>query len=225
VKRYFDPLRIGLRGEWLFRYSHRDSSSKFNSVGSFTGNWRPYGLNLPAGTNLLSVNHSNALNLSNTITCEMFTRINAWNSLGGLFLKHDAGGGSQLWGFQQSNSSNQIWFTIDTYTSGFNPASSFSVGRWIHWVGTYDRSQVRIFRDGKLQSSIAHTSAIPTNASHNLRFGQWVGTSFPSNMDIAFARVWSRALKTSEIYELYRKAFSVTHFVPLLEDRVLMNEV
>lgn len=88
------------------------------------------------------------------------------------------------------------WGNIATVTRG-------ATGVWAHYVGTYDGSDVRIYKDGVAGTPGAKTGSI-TYTSTGLSIGRYYNTSSNSaDMHVAHAAIWSRALSANEVTHLY----------------------
>lgn len=88
--------------------------------------------------------------------------------------------------------------------SGANRAvtAALPVGTWSHVVGTYDGSTVRIYRNGVLAQSFAHSTLL-THSSSPLLIGNAAGGSFHWAGDLDEVALYSRALTATEVAEHY----------------------
>jgi len=76
-------------------------------------------------------------------------------------------------------------------------------GQWVHVVGSADRNQTRIYRDGVLRDSDVYAGTIiPEHGAAPLRIGTRDFHSFFQGA-IGEVRVWQRALTAQEIADLH----------------------
>lgn len=88
---------------------------------------------------------------------------------------------------------------------GMNPENV-----WTHYLGTYNGSKLRIYRDGVLLGSKSLTSAIANGSGHNVRIGSngvsGGGQAISGNIDEV--RIYDRALSELEVQEHYNGIFN-----------------
>ncbi|MFA5013232.1 MAG: LamG-like jellyroll fold domain-containing protein [Candidatus Paceibacterota bacterium] len=84
-------------------------------------------------------------------------------------------------------------------------SSTISVGNWYHVVGTYDRSNIKLYKNGTLVDSRPYTTAINYLAS-TFEIGRLSVNEFNFNGSIDDIRVYNRALSAQEIAQLYNSA-------------------
>ena len=78
-------------------------------------------------------------------------------------------------------------------------ASQQYLNKFIHMVGTYDGTTVRLYINGNSVASQSYTAGIPQSTT--FRIGNESGRSYYSNMDLPLARIYNRALTASEIQQ------------------------
>jgi len=79
---------------------------------------------------------------------------------------------------------------------------------WYHIVGTYDGSQMRVYINGALDSSLAKTGAMIDNGNR-VNIGGRGGVGMYFNGLIDDARVYDRALSDSEVLALYNSGSGI----------------
>ena len=78
-------------------------------------------------------------------------------------------------------------------------ASQQYLNKFIHMVGTYDGTTVRLYINGNSVASQSYAAGIPQSTT--FRIGNESGRSYYSNMDLPLARIYNRALPASEIQQ------------------------
>ena len=101
-------------------------------------------------------------------------------------------------GFYQ-NSGNVTWF-INHYSNNKVQSAATSFG-FTHWVGTYDLSNIKLYRNGSLIGTTAYTTVI-NQSTTNLDIASQ-STSYYWDGKISNVKVYNKALTASEIKENY----------------------
>ena len=110
--------------------------------------------------------------------------------------------------FQFTNGGGTTSFSPDTSKYKFlDSANNFADDTWHHFIGTYDGSEIKIYRDGILDSSRTMTDT-PDQNNYNLTIGtrkhesDFVNSEFfPGTIDDA--AIYNRALTPEEIQHRY----------------------
>ena len=89
----------------------------------------------------------------------------------------------------------------DSDANGTRSTTVLSAGRWYHVVGTWDGSTVKIYVDGKLETSAVRTGTIATD-TRPVYIGGRSGTDLFDGMQRDI-RLYNRAILASEVAELY----------------------
>lgn len=152
----------------------------------------------------VQVPHSSSLDITNKIT------LAAWiypkdKTDGKIIAKDDpADWGCYVLQIQDEKLSLQLdingWVKTET--------SALSINQWSHVVGTYDGSHLRIYVNDQLKNSYYKTGVIKSR-NINLGIGSRandVGTQFDFNGLIDEARIYNRALSSTEVQDLYEYA-------------------
>lgn len=95
-------------------------------------------------------------------------------------------------------------------TSGefYYPKSQMiNIGEWGHFAVTYDGSNVRIYRNG-VYEGVKASSGIPNFNRHSIGYG-FANTSYDFQGQIDDVRIYTTALTTEEIRELYQQRASL----------------
>ena len=114
--------------------------------------------------------------------------------------------GSNGWRLAMDNADNII-FAINSWGSNHAETPMSSTGVWHHLVGTYDKSNIKIYLDGELKGTDAYTDSI-TYSSNVFQIG---GASGWSNLtgSISSVAIYSDAKDADFIYAQYQKG--ITH--------------
>jgi RHS repeat-associated protein len=153
------------------------------------------------GTAYVQVPNSSSLNISGAITVEAWIKVNAitgafqdiisresWNQAG-------TGGGFEL------SVTNSGKLRLDTYQSptAYTPlvgGITITAGVWHHVAAVFDGSQVRLYVDGVMDTTLSTTNG-PASGTSSLKIGRasYAGTNFGGLIDEA--RVSNSAVYTS----------------------------
>lgn len=138
---------------------------------------------------------SNSLDITNGITLEAWvypSSLGDWTNV----IEKNQNAGYKL-GFYN----NQVVFTLyalwDSYSTGTVP-----LNQWSYVAATYDMQNVKIYINGALDSTIAHTNPIGVGTSP-VDIGRSIGGYSYFNGTIDEVKVWNRALTASEIQSEY----------------------
>lgn len=102
------------------------------------------------------------------------------------------------------------WVAGSSVGAQFNLDSSVSVNAWHHIVATYDGTNVRLYRNGALQSTSANQTTGITNTTRPLEIASRRGQFFDGY--IAIANVYNTAITTNQIvsnFYSYRSRFGI----------------
>ncbi|WP_223211967.1 LamG domain-containing protein [Thermococcus henrietii] len=148
------------------------------------------------GTGYFSVvNVSQSLNITNQITVEALVRLKEkvynfeWIAEGPGWQFRSVTDGNYAIGFWIYNGTSWEPRVQWAYDDGL-------LGSWLDLIVTYDGSYLKLYVNGKLVASTVRTGDIDVPA---LYFK--IGRAFTG--DIAYVRVWSRSLNSTEIREIY----------------------
>lgn len=195
-----------------------------------TPSWDSNGWFSGDGTDDRFVVSPTAINYSRTaLTVEAFVYYNASYSgyKGGIMSKWQTGAGSNNeWSFSSDNTSSagagpgNLGFALQYTSAGIQGVYGTTVmvpQKWYHCVATYDGSNIRVYTNGKLETTTAASatsykeySAQPTAL---LGFGNGlVGGPdyYPTNARLSEARIYNKAISTSDVAQNYYQGPVVT---------------
>ena len=152
------------------------------------------------GDDYVDISDSDSLDVTKGLTIE------AW-------IKTDKFGTSALWMVISKQSSYLLWYyqgslrfysygTTDPYTIYTPSSNPFIVGKWNHYLGTYDGSENKIYVNGKEICSFTNSGDISINTSP-LRLGTYTGSSYFFDGLIDEVRIYEEALTSAQIQKLY----------------------
>ena len=151
---------------------------------------------------------ANHINVSPAVTASCWVKSNTtnWNDTGWLmskrnqFLLHPAAG-----------SKNFQWYI---HQGGFQATSyndtSFDITQWHNWTGTYEGTNLTVYRNGKQVNSRAVSGTL-TSSTSSLYIGFDFGTRF-GDAKIAYCMVYNKALTAAEVkqnFEAMRGRFGL----------------
>jgi len=149
---------------------------------------------------------SNGLQL-NTLTLEVWTKVQSADTYDGLVAYGQAVGGSESgYGFVYFNGLWRFFLITDNMVQDdweSNPATSIQNGVWTHLAGTYDGSVIKLYKDGVLVNSSDQTGDVDfTNVSGTQFYvGKFLNDAaynyFHGN--VSEVRVWNYARSQEEI--------------------------
>jgi len=109
--------------------------------------------------------------------------------------------GDSAWRLSTFNQDRKIHFSVNHYdhTDGVNGSTDLTPGEWHHVAGVYDGSTMRVYVDGKLDSTQPWTSGISRNDAEVLigENAERTGRSFDGLIDDV--RIYDYALSEGEI--------------------------
>ena len=157
---------------------------------------REHSLNLD-GSGYAEVADSTTINPTNAITVECWVYWDA-SSDSGLVAKWTSGINQDYMLYKQS--ATKFDFYIGAQNKRCNTALS---NGWNHIVGTYDKTNMKVYLNGDLDATLAHTSAIP-NTVQVLEIGRYNNqASFSYSERIDDARLYDIALSAEEVEQNY----------------------
>lgn len=169
------------------------TSGKYGGGASFNGSHYMYTAN------------TTALNITGNITVGCWVYFNAVAEKG-LVSKGLHGDTTFQWALRTS-STGKLAFGVDDNGS-WGPAGdavasqSYSSGQWYFVVGVYDGSTVRLYIDGKCETTTSYSSGIVSKTG-NVYIGTFFDTSYLVNAVIDEVFIFSSALSADQIKELY----------------------
>ena len=104
-------------------------------------------------------------------------------------------------GFYQENGVVSWWVNAWNGTGVTETQSTTQVFDWTHWVGTYDGSDVKMYRNGVLEDSVSYTTAM-TNPNVSFDIGH-AKDNYHWDGSIGEVRVYPRALTAAQVFQNY----------------------
>lgn len=159
----------------------------------------------------IDVPNSAALHPTSGITVAAWVYINAFNptspNASDIIKKGYDDNATGCYLLRYSGGSKKAYFRIrfsDGTTSAPLSTSTLSTGQWYHLLGSYDGSTMKMYVNGTLEASEAVSKTMTSNTDQ-LRIGRNIDVSwpYPVNGKIDDVRIYNRALKESEIDQLY----------------------
>ena len=161
----------------------------------------------------LSVADNVALNPV-TVTVSMWLKRNAYQSSICNFLRRND---RDAYALMATNNTDTVWFRVrNSLAAVVDATTTMPLNTWTNLVGTFDGSNVRVYKDGALANTTANTSAISYS-------GSTIGDLIIARDDIVSGRyapinvgstlIYSRALSAVEVaqnYEAQKSKFANT---------------
>jgi hypothetical protein len=170
-------------------------------------------LKFDGSSDYLSVTDNFVLNPV-TVTVSMWLKRNAYQSSICNFLRRND---RDAYALMATNNTDTVWFRIrNSLAAVVDATTTMPLNTWVNLVGTFDGSNVRIYKDGVLANTNANTSPISYS-------GSTLGDLIIARDDIVSGRyapinvgstlIYSRALSATEIsqnYEAQKSKFANT---------------
>lgn len=157
------------------------------------------------GSHYMYTANTTALNITGNITVGCWVYFNAVAEKG-LVSKGLHGDTTFQWALRTS-STGKLAFGVDDNGS-WGPAGdavatqSYTTGQWYFVVGVYDGSTVRLYIDGKCETTTSYSSGIVSKTG-NVYIGTFFDASYVVNAVIDEVFIFSSALSADQIKELY----------------------
>ena len=149
-----------------------------------------------------------------TVTVSMWLKRNAYQSSICNFLRRND---RDAYALMATNNTDTVWFRVrNSLAAVVDATTTMPLNTWTNLVGTFDGSNVRIYKDGALANTTANTSPISYS-------GSTIGDLIIARDDIVSGRyapinvgstlIYSRALSAAEIaqnYEAQKSKFADT---------------
>jgi hypothetical protein len=223
MTRTLEELREYLVGEWLFDNDFLDTSGNGNHGTPTDIEWKPTARGLKPYFNGSSsyIDCQNQLTESNNITVSawVYPNINEDGDKTILSQFSDdiySGAYTLRYRAKKNGYHFSVW-TDDIYVDA-PIASGFLNGQWIHFVGTYDGSYIKLYQNGELVASDTLTGNINYDDDDGDRFVigareyNFPGTTWDGN--IGEIGVYSTALTDDEVLALYESTKHAYGVVP-----------
>ena len=103
------------------------------------------------------------------------------------------------WLMENPSNTGRIRFTIGGVDVNCSDTSTHPLNTWMQWVGTYDGSNMKFYRNGVLKNTVAATGTLGSNAIA-ATIGEYSG-SYRMNGQIPIVKVYTRALPAAEVQQ------------------------
>tara|TARA_R110000796_G_scaffold7093_3_gene24762 strand:+ start:53 stop:391 length:339 start_codon:yes stop_codon:yes gene_type:complete len=91
----------------------------------------------------------------------------------------------------------RIRFIIGGSDVNCTDTDTHPLNTWMHWVGLYDGTNMRFYRNGVLKNTVAATGTLASN-SLAATVGQY-NSSYRMNGQVSIVKIYNRALSASEV--------------------------
>jgi hypothetical protein len=145
--------------------------------------------------------NSSSLTITDNITVSIWVRRTSYNSNIAMLIRRNS---YDSYAFQLGSSSPTIRWKINTGPSTWaqTGTTALNLNEWANIVGTYDKSTMRLYKNGVQMQTLSETASINYPVSDNLIIGRddpVSGRYFIGN--IAQVQIYNRALTASEIQQ------------------------
>ena len=103
------------------------------------------------------------------------------------------------WLMENPGATGRIRFVIGGSDVSCTDTETHPLSTWMQWIGTYDGSNMKFYRNGVLKRTTAATGVLGTNNGAAI-IGEYAG-SYRMNGKISAIRVYNRALTESEVLQ------------------------
>lgn len=148
-----------------------------------------------------------ALEGIDNLTCGCWARLDDDDAaIAGMIGKRD-GAGTTVWYLAKTASEQAFWVVNNSGVKTATGATTFAVGEWNHFVGTFDRSlassRLKVYLNGELDGAGDGNGTVGISANANVvAIGRQFGSRWDGQIAHCFCepRTWSAA----EVMEAYR---------------------
>jgi hypothetical protein len=139
-----------------------------------------------------------AITGTNNVTVEAWVNLSGYGSSGYGVIAHKGAN----WAFLMENPSNTMRIRFGLSVSGdvsCSDSATHALNTWYYFVGTYDGSNMRFYRNGELRNTVAGSGTLGGSGS-DMVVGSYGGAYF-SQGQIPVLKVHNRTLSAPEIYQ------------------------
>jgi hypothetical protein len=141
-----------------------------------------------------------ALTGTTSVTVEAWINLSGYGSSGYGVIAHKGAN----WAFLMENPSNTMRIRFGLSVSGdvaCPDSTTHALNTWYHFVGTYDGSNMRFYRNGALTNTVAASGTLGGSGS-DMVIGSYSGAYF-SQGQVPMLKVYNRTLSAAEIFSNY----------------------
>lgn len=138
-----------------------------------------------------------ALTGTTSVTVEAWINLSGYGSSGYGVIAHKGAN----WAFLMENPSNTMRIRFGLSVSGdvaCSDSATHALNTWYHFVGTYDGSNMRFYRNGTLTNTVAASGTLGGSGS-DMIIGSYGGAYF-SQGQIPMLKVYNRTLSAAEVF-------------------------
>lgn len=179
--------------DWTGKNTINANSLTYNSDGTFsfdgTTNFARFGNNAAISS----------IGGTSSITVESWVKYDSYVGSGGSRSYSVVTHKGTPWTWLMENPSNKgrIRFTIGGTDVNCADPDVHPLNTWMHWVGTYDGSNMKFYRNGILKNTVARTGTLGSNST-NAEIGQY-SNDYRMDGDISIVKIYNRALTSAEV--------------------------
>jgi hypothetical protein len=169
------------------------TSLTYSSTGTFSFNGSSNTLDCGNASSL------SALTGTSNVTVEAWVNLSGYGSTSGYGVITHKG---FPWAFLMENPSNTMRIRFSLSSSGdvsCSDSATHALNTWYHFVGTYDGSNMRFYRNGILTNTVAGSGTIG-GGGQNMIVGSYSGAYF-SQGQIPNVKVYNRTLSAAEVQQ------------------------
>lgn len=178
--------------------------------------WAGQGLSFDGVDDYVDAGAGSSLNITDAITIDARIKLASVSGTHRIVRKYAYVSDTSNEGYQLKQVDNKIAMSIynntSTVTSEVSTVSSLSVDIWYHITGTWNGSIIKIYLNGLLDNSLAHTTGLKTTAQ-NLFISY---SSSTLNGLINDVRIYNRRLSADEIRELYIEPYCMFPYLKFI---------
>jgi len=226
TKNYEEP---GLQGSWHLDegtgITTIDSSGNGN-IGTLTngpawqavdgGQWKDKSdISFNAGSALafsasqrsVTIADANSLDVTTALTigCWLYSTNTSATLNSGVVYKGSYGGASGEYELIVGRGAHaKVSFRLNASAVTVDDTTNLNANRWEYIVATYDGSNIRMYKNGALSTTVAYSTSIATS-TNSLYIGNYWDGNYPFYGIIDDVRIYNRALSQSEIQAYYER--------------------
>jgi hypothetical protein len=181
-------------------------------------------LKLDGSTDYVSVENNTSLNPT-TVTVSLWVKRNGYQSSVASYLRRNYNDSYAILGDISADNVRFRIYNGSTYPE--SPNATLSLNEWTNIVGTYDLTNIKIYRNGVFVGQTAHTSAISYSSANTT---MTIGRDDPAtgrymNANYGSVLIYNRALSASEIRQNYEAQKSRFTFALVQQGMTLSLDV
>lgn len=186
--------------------SNTQSIKDLTNNNTITANSLTYGsdgtFSFNGSTNYMDCGNASAIS---SITGTSNVTVEAWVNLSGYGSTYGYGvithkGYPWAWLLENPSNTMRIRFYLSSSGDVYCPdTSTHALNTWYHFVGTYDGSNMRIYRNGELRNTVAGSGTLG-GSGLNMVIGNYSGAYY-SQGQIPSVKIYNRTLSASEVLQ------------------------